>query len=162
MLRQVERVVPVKAFAIVALLTAACMAPAEPATPEEAAELAERQERRRRVGLAIANGLVCTDGSCNTTPRPQTAVQQQEPMQVAPARNHGCINDIGCPAGQACIIPQYETHGTCMKAVNQYGAPTYTPPSVHRRPPECRFDYDCPLSFKCQKGFGALEGHCVK
>lgn len=85
--------------------------------------------------------------------------------EVASARKT-CWSDFGCGVGERCVKAPYRSQGYCAQEVNEYGTPTYAPPSTDSVMPgaegQCYFDTDCPVGFHCAKEPGALSGACLK
>ena len=73
---------------------------------------------------------------------------------------HSCSSDYGCGPGEACVKPQYKSTGKCMRKVNKYGVTDYSSPRPDsagiRTSPDCNFDTQCPIGFKC------VSGNCVR
>lgn len=66
----------------------------------------------------------------------------------------GCSSDYDCGPGKKCAKPLYQSTGTCLKVVNEYGTPQFginpSPQSSGiRAAPSCNFSTDCPIGFRC-------------
>ena len=76
----------------------------------------------------------------------------------------GCTSDYSCGVGRKCLKQYYNSTGTCVQAVNEYGNPSYTPPdpaSVGPNMPSkasCSIGTSCPVGFRCDFGSGV----CVR
>jgi hypothetical protein len=113
----------------------------------------------RGIGAGAAAGGAAMQGqSPSVAPAPATS------PSPAP-RASGCSNDYECGFGNVCVKQQFSVEGTCARAVDRNGIPTYTPPRSDSVGPggagECAFDTECPVGFRCIKG-SALRGHCMK
>jgi hypothetical protein len=75
-----------------------------------------------------------------------------------------CSSDFDCGIGYKCVKPPFESYGTCMKKVDEYGLPTLDLPSLDSVGPnmnisgDCDFDTDCPIGFRCDRKYKA----CVR
>jgi len=73
-----------------------------------------------------------------------------------------CYSDYGCPLGYLCVKPPFSMKGKCMKAVDEFGLPTYPLPRFNSIMPrmerDCYFDTDCPIGFYCDRKYGV----CIK
>ncbi len=75
-----------------------------------------------------------------------------------------CSSDFNCPFGYQCVKPPLGSTGQCMKAVNEFGVPTYPMPRMDSVFPnmnmqgDCVFDTDCPIGFRCHPKYKT----CVK
>jgi len=76
----------------------------------------------------------------------------------------GCSSDFSCGIGYKCVKAPFQSSGTCMKVVDEYGLPTYDMPSTDSIGPnmntegDCDFDTDCPIGFRCHRKYKV----CVK
>lgn len=76
----------------------------------------------------------------------------------------GCSSDFDCGMGYKCIKAPLQSSGSCMKSVDEYGAPTYDLPRTDSVGPnmniegDCDFDTDCPIGFRCHRKYKV----CVK
>ncbi|WP_456464856.1 hypothetical protein [Persephonella sp.] len=73
-----------------------------------------------------------------------------------------CYSDYGCPVGYLCVKPPYSIEGKCMKAVDEFGLPTYPLPRsdsiMPRTERDCDSNMDCPIGFYCDRKYGV----CIK
>jgi hypothetical protein len=73
-----------------------------------------------------------------------------------------CYSDFDCGVGYKCVKAPFESEGTCMKSVDEYGTPQYNSPSTDSIGPKteggCEFDSDCPIGFRCDSYYK----ECVK
>lgn len=87
------------------------------------------------------------------------------PAPTAPGRS-SCRSDYECAYGFACVKAPFALEGYCAQKVNEYGTPTYAPPSstsvAPGGPGQCGFDADCPVGFRCAIERGALRGACLR
>jgi hypothetical protein len=119
---------------------------------------------RRCIAVAIAVGSIL---GCYETRIPAGggggAAYPASETQAVAAKT--CSNDYECAYGQTCIKQHLQFEGVCAQAVNQYGAPVYTPPRNNSwgpgGPGECVYDTQCPFGFTCIKG-DALMGTCMR
>jgi hypothetical protein len=114
----------------------------------------EAAERRRAVLRAIGSGLSSAGQSGGYTSG-TTSI----------STDASCTSDYSCGVGNVCVKPQFSSTGTCARAVNQFGTPTYTLPrsdSVGPGQGNCSFDTDCPISFHCEKSGGQIRGNCMR
>lgn len=76
----------------------------------------------------------------------------------------GCSSDFNCGIGYRCVKAAFQSQGTCMKLVNEFGVPTYDMPKLDSIGPnmspggDCNFDTDCPIGFQCHRKYKV----CVK
>lgn len=103
---------------------------------------AAQAEHQRRMALAASMDAI---GRARTTPG-------------------GCASDFACGAGYRCVKPNYSATGTCARAVDAQGVPTFQPSSTGSVGPklpskgDCSFDTDCSPGFRCDTASGA----CVR
>lgn len=109
------------------------------------------------IAMAVAGVVVTCGGE-----------MQDRPDAVSPAHvtaTRPCTSDYQCSFGNVCVKEQFSMEGTCARAVNQYGNPTFQGPRPGSVGPgnsgNCGFDTDCPIGFKCMKG-NAIRGNCMK
>lgn len=82
---------------------------------------------------------------------------------VQPKDNDGCISDFNCKYGEACVKPYYSSKGKCVKKVNSFGTPTYSPPttdSIFINTPNansCYSTFQCPFGFTCDINSGVCK-----
>jgi hypothetical protein len=73
-----------------------------------------------------------------------------------------CYSDFDCGIGYKCVKAPFESEGTCMKSVDEYGIPQYNSSSTDSIGPKteggCEFDSDCPIGFRCDSYYK----ECVK
>lgn len=73
-----------------------------------------------------------------------------------------CYSDFDCGIGYKCVKAPYNSEGTCMKSVNNFGIQQFNLPSVNSIGPKtsdgCEFDTDCPIGFRCDPYYK----ECVK
>ena len=66
-----------------------------------------------------------------------------------------CYSDFDCGIGYKCVKAPFNSEGTCMKSVDEYGLPQYNMPSIDSIGPKmsegCEFDSDCPIGFRCDR-----------
>lgn len=90
---------------------------------------------------------------------------RSRPVETSAGGSAGCSSDFECGFGNLCVKGQNSFKGTCAKAVNEFGNPTFTPPRTNSVGPggegQCAFDTECPIGFRCVKG-SALRGNCMK
>ena len=64
-----------------------------------------------------------------------------------------CYSDFDCGIGYKCVKAPYNSEGTCMKSVDDYGIQQFNSPSINSIGPKtesgCEFDTDCPIGFRC-------------
>ena len=107
------------------------------------------------IGCALGGGCVSPQA-----PRPQSGYQYQPPRTVAPLtttapRSNSCTSDYSCGTGFKCIKKPSQSTGQCLKEVDRYGTPTYSPPSPASIGPninprkQCQISTDCPIGFRC-------------
>lgn len=125
---------------------------------ESRARAAEEDARIAAAIQAVAAGM---RERVSASPRREPSAQSPPPTD----RNaSSCSSDYDCGFGNFCVKPELSFNGTCARAVNQFGNPTFTPPrpdSVGPGHGDCAFDTDCSIGFKCVKG-AALKGHCMR
>lgn len=92
----------------------------------------------------------------STSPAP-ASVYDPQPARAPAAAPAGCFSDYSCGVGFKCVKQGYATNGTCMRAVDANGVPTYSPPGG-AAPAKCNFVTDCPVGFRCT----GYNGVCVK
>ena len=73
-----------------------------------------------------------------------------------------CFSDFDCGIGYKCVKAPFQTSGTCMKSVDEFGVPKYDLPRVEsifpRTEGDFDFDIDCPIGFYCDRYFKV----CIK
>jgi hypothetical protein len=75
-----------------------------------------------------------------------------------------CSSDFDCGIGNKCVKAPLQSTGRCMKAVNEFGLPTYDMPRTDSVGPnmnisgDCDFDTDCPIGFHCDRRYKT----CIK
>ena len=74
-----------------------------------------------------------------------------------------CTSDFSCGIGAQCVKKPFKSRGVCMKTVDEYGTRTFDLPRTNSVGPrmdsgECSFNTDCPIGFKCDRGYKV----CVK
>ena len=73
-----------------------------------------------------------------------------------------CYSDLDCGIGYKCVKAPYNSEGTCMKSVDDYGIQQFNSPSINSIGPKtesgCEFDTDCPIGFRCDPYYK----ECVK
>lgn len=68
-----------------------------------------------------------------------------------------CSSDFDCGVNQKCVKAPLNSYGTCMTEVNEYNLPTFSGKDTDSILPnlnlngQCRFNTDCPVSFKCDQ-----------
>lgn len=81
---------------------------------------------------------------------------------IIPIYGFGCSSDFDCGIGYRCIKAPFNTTGTCMKNVDEYGTQKYELPrtdSIYPRTQgDCNFDTDCPIGFYCDRYYKV----CIK
>jgi len=64
-----------------------------------------------------------------------------------------CYSDFDCGIGYKCVKAPFNSEGTCMKSVDNYGIQQFNSPSLDSIGPKmgggCEFDTDCPIGFRC-------------
>jgi hypothetical protein len=102
------------------------------------------------------------EGPTATPSPPPRNLSPSPPPPTSGARQ--CSSDIECGPGNLCAKAELAMRGTCARAVDQSGVPTFAPPrpnSIGSGEGQCMFDTDCPVTFRCIKG-SALRGNCMK
>ena len=75
-----------------------------------------------------------------------------------------CSSDFSCGTGSKCVKPPFQSSGTCMKSVDEYGVQKFDSPKTDSIGPntnasgQCSFNVDCPIGFRCDSQYKA----CVK
>ena len=68
-----------------------------------------------------------------------------------------CYSDFDCGIGYKCVKSPYNSEGTCMKSVDEYGVQQFDMPSLDSIGPKmddgCEFDTDCPIGFRCDRHY---------
>jgi len=132
------------------------------ADPEEPGQrLCEDRERDLRETTrsrdrrqAVARGLSAVGGQTPSSAEPSTTSSPRKE----------CSSDFGCGPGFRCVKPNYSSLGTCMRLVDGYGVNQFSTPRSNSTGPkmpaatDCRFDTDCPPTFRCDQRSGA----CVR
>jgi hypothetical protein len=141
-------------------------------------ERQEQQEadRRRRALAAMSAGFASMSQSTSapyTTYSPPTGYAPTMPayspatsVGVTTPSRKGCSSDYDCQYGSRCLKGFTRTQGTCAQSVNEFGTPTFAPPSPNSIMPggdgDCSWDTECPIGFQCRKPLGQIKGHCLK
>ena len=72
----------------------------------------------------------------------------------------GCTTDLECGYGKACVKGVGDYHGFCAQRVNATGGQSYAPAPPPRYgtsyTPDCHYDFDCGVLFRCS------DGRCIK
>lgn len=72
----------------------------------------------------------------------------------------GCTTDLACGYGKACVKGVGDYHGFCAQRVNATGGQSYAPAPPPQYgtsyKPDCHYDFDCGVLFRCS------EGRCIK
>jgi hypothetical protein len=101
---------------------------------------------------------------CPLAMQARSEVQRAVSTPSEPARR-SCTSDFACRPGQHCVKAHLQSNGYCARTVDEFGAPTYAPPSADSVGPNmtegCYFDTQCPPGFRCDTA-GVLAGNCVK
>jgi hypothetical protein len=128
-------------------------------------DAAQDEADRRRAAAAIAGALRGFAAGASAASSGEPAQDVYARPRASAAAPSGCHNDYQCGYGSVCVKPQFSIEGTCARAVNAYGTPTFQPPRADSVMPgshgDCSFDTQCPVGFKCIKG-SSLTGHCMK
>jgi hypothetical protein len=81
------------------------------------------------------------------------------------AAESGCTSDYSCGPAQTCVKQFYNSTGVCMRKVNEYGGPSYSPPDLDSVGPNMpdsssctRLGASCPAGFRCDYS----SGRCIK
>jgi len=125
-----------------------------------AEEETQKQELGNAIGMMLILGLTAAaaKNGGTTTPASPSIV----PLGLSGAASGGCTSDFNCGYGFTCVKALYKSHGVCMKAVDSYGAPDMSGPSMHsigvKTMPMCYFNTDCPVGFWCDANLKA----CIK
>jgi hypothetical protein len=106
------------------------------------------QPRIRAMMGAIGAGLTAYGNALATPPTPYGA-----------QRAGSCSSDFDCNYGDGCVKSPGLMTGTCMQKVNDFGTPTFAPPSTRSFQPGER---SCSFSTQCAPGFRCDEGNCVR
>ncbi len=128
----------------------------------------EQGERQRRILRAIGAGLSAYGQAIQNGPTASAYTSQPSAHRRRPAEtqqnSRGCSSDFECGFGNVCVKSNFSASGRCMRAVNEYGSPNYSPPrtdSVMPKLPnrsDCKFVTDCPPGFTCDTS----SGTCVR
>lgn len=119
---------------------------------------AEVAERRRQFGMALK---AAADGMAAASRPAPTQPTYTPGNPVGAARPSGCMSDFDCGVGGTCVKPYYSGSGTCARAVNEYGTPSFDLPrtdSILVNVPDsadCKLLTDCPVGFRCDLNSGA-------
>ncbi len=76
-----------------------------------------------------------------------------------------CSSDFQCPYGARCAKDSSAMVGVCARQVDQYGNPTYSPPSTESIGPgdgQCFSTAECPAGFRCVSTSGGARGNCLR
>lgn len=125
-------------------------------------EEARADARRRAIAAGIAAGLQGFGAGANATP-----AYSPPPLYTPPAPvlvSNSCSSDYDCGSGRACVKGEMQMRGVCATTVNRYGTQTYEPPRPNVGPGtrgDCRFDTDCTVGWRCEKG-GGISGTCLR
>ena len=120
---------------------------------------AESQLARQRAVQAAIQGV-----GDSFTAKPRRASVAGE---TAPGRSLSgeCSSDFSCGSGYSCVKPNYSSSGTCMRAVDSTGVPTFKAPRTDSIGPnlpsgsDCNsLGHSCPAGFRCDGSSGA----CVR
>lgn len=72
----------------------------------------------------------------------------------------GCTTDFECGYGKACVKGVGDYRGFCAQRVNATGGQSYAPAPPPQYgtsyKPDCYYDFDCGVLFRCS------EGRCIK
>lgn len=122
-------------------------------------EEAEQKQRAAAAGAlrAISAGMqTYAAGVSQTTHQTTTTI---------PSSSVGCSSDFSCGVGRTCVKQLYQSTGVCMRAANEYGAPSYTAPKLDSVGPNVpkassctSAGATCPVGFRCDYG----SGRCIR
>jgi hypothetical protein len=125
-------------------------------------EIDAAERKRRAVWAAalqgFAQGMQNASASSNSSRSSPTA-----PGSSAYGGPSGCTSDFSCGMGNKCVKNYYNSTGVCMKAVNEYGGPSYEPPDLDSVGPNMPSKKSCTLG-ACPAGFRCdlNSGVCIR